>query len=153
MKQQILIWGILVLCSDISCQPASAQQAAFEDKYWQLVTITVSPAVDLDLDGTPDTDMRILLEDCDKDDAEMFSSHHKILKHTGTIKCDEEQADEVESGTWEYEPASKKLTTRRQGADPQTLTVAGVTSNRLVLHYTLTAKDGDHLVTAIFKVK
>lgn len=147
----------MILFSHSSCQPASGrgtlQSAPFADKYWKISTITVSPAVDLDLDGKPDTDMRMLIEDCDKDNAEMYSSNKKILEHAGKVKCDEDEEEIEEKGTWKYDAATKKLTADMNDTGPQVLTVVEATGDRLVLHYPFVAKDGKHLVRAVYRVK
>lgn len=149
--------GALVLFNHSSCQPAAAretlQSAPFADKYWKISTITVSPAVDLDLDGKPDTDMRILIEDCDKDNAEMYHSNKKIIEHVGKVRCDEYDEEIVEKGTWKYDAATQKLTMDMKDTGRQVVTVVEAASRRLVLHYPFMAKDGKHLVRAVYSVK
>ena len=127
---------------------------AFTDKYWKLETITVSPAVDLDMDGKPDTDMRILLADCQKDDAEMYKSNNKVMKHEGSEKCDEEDPQESEVGTWKYDVSTKKLTLNKTDYNkPEVLTVKEVSSGKLVLTGTFRSKNTEHLIHAVYKAK
>lgn len=130
------------------------QQAPFADKYWILESSTVVPAVDLDMDGKPDSDIRVMLEDCDKDDAEMFKTGGKLMKHNGKDKCDEEEEDVVESGTWKYNAATKQLTSHHHDTEkPQTLTVKEVSGNKMVLVYEFTSNKGKHVITGVYKVK
>ena len=65
------------------------QSPSFTGKFWKPVTMTVSPAIDLDLDGKPDTDLLANLEECDQDDAEMYKSNGKTIKHGGTGRFDD----------------------------------------------------------------
>lgn len=127
---------------------------AFTDKYWKLETITVSPAVDLDMDGKPDTDMRILLEDCQMDDAEMYKSNNKVMKHEGSQKCDDEDPQESEVGTWKYDSSTKKLTLNKNDYNkPEVLTIKEVSSGKLVVTGTFKSKNAEHLIHAVYKAK
>lgn len=146
--------GIIAGITSFETPESTNQSASFADKFWKVETITVSPAIDLDMDGKPDTDMKVMMEDCDKDDAEMFKSNNKIMKDGGEEKCDEEEEDIFESGTWKYDAAAKKITIKHHNTEkPSTATVKEVSATRLVLTSTFTSNKGNHNIIAVYKVK
>ena len=130
------------------------QKASFADKYWKFESSVVSPAIDLDMDGKADTDIRVMLEDCEKDDAEMYKTGGTVMKHEGANKCDEEDESVSESGSWEYNATTKQLTVKHHNTDkPQTMTVKEVSGNKMVVTSTFTSSKGKHNITAVYKLK
>lgn len=136
-------------------QPAaSSQHAPFTGKYWLLESSTVSPAIDLNMDGKPDTDIRVMQEDCEKDDAEMYKSDGKLMKNNGSRKCDDEEEAVEESGTWKYNAATKEITVHHYNTEkPQTVILKEVSGNKMVLSYTFKSTKATHIITAIYKAK
>ncbi len=133
---------------------AGKLQAPFADKYWLLESSTVVPAIDLDMDGKPDNDIRVMLEDCNKDDAEMYKTGGKIIKHNGAKKCDEDEETIEENGTWEYNAATKQLTSHHSDTDkPQTVTIQEVSATKMVATYVFKSAKATHTITAVFKSK
>lgn len=132
----------------------SHQKAPFADKYWIFESSVVTPAIDLDGDGKPDNDIRVMLEDCEKDDAEMFKTGGILMKHEGKNRCDEEDEVITESGTWKYDAATKQLTSKHHNTSkPQTVTVKEVTATKMVLNYVFTSAKGKHTINAVYKAK
>lgn len=149
-----IILSLVALSHEKVSGGESAQNEAFTDKYWKVETMTVSPAVDLDMDGKPDTDVRVLLEECEKDDAEMYKSNNKVMKHGGSEKCDEEDPDESEVGTWKYDASTRSLTVHHYDTrKPQVLTIKEVSSGKLVLTRTFQSNKGEHLIHAVLRAK
>lgn len=98
------------------------------------------------MDGKPDSDIRVMLEDCDQDDTEMFKAGGKTMKHNGKNKCDEEEEDEVESGTWKYNAATKQLTIHHNDTEKaQTLKVKEVSGNKMMMVHEFTSNKGKHV--------
>lgn len=131
------------------------QQPSFSDKYWVMESSTIVPAADMNGDGKPDADLRDILEDCDKDDAEMFRSDGKLMTHHGTKKCDSDEEEITEMGTWKYDPATKQITTNQDGmAKPHVVTIKELTASKMVATFDFTSTDGQkHTVTGTYKVK
>ncbi|MGX5819501.1 hypothetical protein ACWKWU_14995 [Chitinophaga lutea] len=137
----------------IPAAPA-AQQAPFADKFWILESSVVTPAIDLNMDGKPDTDIRVMMEDCEKDDTEMYKTGGKLIKNTGNVKCDEDEESQFESGTWQYDAATKKLTHHHYDTEkPETVIVKEVSANRLVISREFTSNKGKHTITATLRAK
>lgn len=133
----------------------SQQKAPFADKYWILESGSVTPAIDLDGDGKADTDIRVMLEDCQKDDAEMYKTGGKVMKHDGKLRCDEEEEAVItEKGTWTYDAATKQLTSKdNSSSKPQTVTVKEATATKMVVTYVFTSTKGKHTINAVYKAK
>lgn len=130
------------------------QKAPFADKYWKFESSVVTPAIDLNMDGKADSDIRVLLEDCEKDDAEMYKTGGTVMKHEGADKCDEEEETVFESGSWKYNPGTKQLTVKHHDTDkPQTMTVKEVSGNKMIVTSTFTSAKGKHNITAVYKLK
>ncbi|MBO9635499.1 MAG: hypothetical protein J7578_20510 [Chitinophagaceae bacterium] len=129
-------------------------QTAFADKYWVLESSVVEPAIDLNMDGKADTDIRVMLEKCELDDAEMFKSDGKLLKDFGSSKCDEEETNGKEVGNWKFDPATKQITSKHDDTEkPQVVTVKEVSGNKMVVTYAFTSSRGNHTITGIYKAK
>ncbi|WP_127124399.1 lipocalin family protein [Pseudoflavitalea rhizosphaerae] len=154
-SQTFLALTILISASIATAFTIPAdQKAPFADKYWILESSVVSPAIDLNMDGKADTDIRVMLEDCEKDDAEMYKTGGTVMKHEGASKCDEEEETVTESGNWKYNAGTKQLTVKHHDTDkPQTMTVKEVSGNKMVVTTTFTSGKGKHNVTAVYKLK
>lgn len=134
--------------------PDTDQKFPFADKFWKLESSVVAPAIDLDMDGKADTDIRVMMEDCEKDDAEMYKTGGKVMKHNGTNKCEEEDEAVVESGTWEYNATTKQLTIKHHDTrKAQTATIKEVSGNRMIVVSSFTSAKGKHTITAVYKAK
>ncbi len=76
-----------------------------------------------------------------------------VMKHGGASKCDEEETV-PESGTWEYNAATKQLTVKHHDTrKSQTITVKEVAGNRMVVTTVFTSGKGKHSITAVYKAK
>lgn len=131
------------------------QQPSFSGKYWLLESSSIVPAADMNGDGKPDADLRDIMEDCDKDDAEMFRSDGKLMTHHGTNKCSGDEEEIVELGTWKYDPAAKQITTNQAGMEkPHVVTIKELTASKMVATFDFTSPDGQkHTITGTYKVK
>jgi hypothetical protein len=146
----------IVLVTASFLKPVSNnQQAPFTGKYWILESSTVVPAIDLNMDGKPDNDIRVMMEDCELDDGEMYKADGKLMKDQGRKKCDEDDEQVMESGTWTYDAAAKKITVHHYDTDkPQTHTLKELSGNKMVLTYIFkTSKGSSHTITAVLKAK
>lgn len=133
--------------------PATHQDSPLGNRYWQLVSATITPAIDLDLDGKPDTDLGILLLPCDRDDADQYRSDGVIITDRGTTLCeDDEQAEREETGTWTYDAATKTLTMDRYDSDNiVTAKLESASATQLVLVAKHRSNQGMHTIRTILK--
>jgi len=134
--------------------PHSTQQAPFTGKYWVLESSTVVPAVDLTMDGKPDSDIRVMMAKCELDDAEMYKTDGKIMKDQGAKKCEEDDEQVEEVGTWKYDAGKKQFTKKHYDTDkPQVVTLKEISATKMVLTYVFKSAKGSHTATAVYKTK
>lgn len=127
--------------------------ASFTDKPWQMKELTASPEVDWDMDGKPDRDIFALLEHCDQDDILLFLKDHRVIRGSGDEKCDEEEEEIREDGSWEYDE-KKRVLILTEADKKEELQVAGCTARSLTLLRKFTTTRGkDHTLTAVYVLK
>lgn len=91
--------GILIA----ACGDPGRDQAVigFTDKKWQLTNLTVTPALDWDLDGQPEKDIFPLLDVCEKKQQIYFGSDHSMVQSYPNESCTEESAT-LQKASWQY---------------------------------------------------
>lgn len=93
------------------------------------------------------------MEDCEKDDILLLQTDNIIVRNVGKMKCDEEDDQEKQTGTWSYNQSNKKLVLKEDN-ETQELTVVASGGGRLVLTYNWNATNGKpHKMTAVYIVK
>lgn len=129
---------------------ATRQDSPFGDGYWILKSVTIHPALDVDMDGKPDTDLLILREACERDDASKYESDGLIRTDHGPTRCDDEEEREEETGTWSYDATTKILTMDHYDTDkPMTATVTSASSKQVVLTSRHESAYGTHMITTV----
>lgn len=149
----IVLSGLLSL----SCKPpgrnGGTQSASFVNKKWEMKALTVVPAIDWDLDGKKDTDIFALMEGCEKDDVLILKDDKIVVRNAGKMRCDDEEAQENQTGIWSYDGASKKLVLKEDQV-AQELTIVENSANKLVITYKWNATNGTlHKMTVVYSVK
>jgi hypothetical protein len=94
-------------------------------KDWKTTALTIDPAVDMNGDGTADTDMLSLYEDCQKDDLVRFGTDKTVTNDEGETKCDPDDPQTSSGGTWSFNSDETELTIVGMewfGEDNQTVT-------------------------------
>lgn len=130
------------------------QQTPFGDHYWTIESATIQPALDLDMDGKPDTDLLSIVPTCERDDADLFKPGGQLYTHRGTARCDEEEELEEETGTWTFLDKSKRLIVERfDGNKPQEMTLVESKADRLIFQSTHESSIGKHTIRTTFRRK
>ncbi|WP_300600209.1 hypothetical protein [Niabella sp.] len=150
-------WAFVIgLLTFVSCKlqarNAPEEEAPFTEKNWQLVSLTVHPAMDWDLDGEPETDIAGKLDLCERDDGLLFRSNRRVLRFYGAARCDDEAAQK-ETGNWAYEAAQKRLTVNEENAGPKVYEVAVSEAKKLVLLHRFSNGSRQHEMTAVYTIK
>lgn len=131
----------------------SDQSTSFVNKSWKLQGLSVAPAIDWDLDGKKGTDILAQMEDCEKDDLLFLRIDSVILRNEGKVKCEDEDEQERETGSWVNDKSQNKLLLKEDN-EVQELSIVESNSGRLVLAYTWNATDGkSHKITAVYVTK
>ncbi|MBT2560104.1 hypothetical protein J7E50_02565 [Pedobacter sp. ISL-68] len=138
----------------LSCKPSrgnsGTQSASFVNKKWEMKALSVAPAIDWDLDGKKDTDIFALMEGCEKDDVLILKDDKIVVRNAGKMRCDEEEAQEHQTGIWSYDGASKKLVLKEDQV-AQELTIVENSANKLVVTYKWNATNGTlHKMTVVY---
>ncbi|ADQ18012.1 lipocalin family protein [Leadbetterella byssophila] len=141
----------LAICTSLQ---ASQYSSPFGNKYWIIESSTIQPALDLDLDGKPDTDILKITPACEKDDALLFRADGTILTHRGKVKCEDDEETEEETGEWTYDASSKKFTLHYfDSRKPVVATLTEISANRIVAVETHKSAKGQHTIKTVLKVK
>lgn len=145
---------LLAMLLSLACIPSgtndSKQSGSFTNKSWKLHSLTVSPAIDWDLDGKKETDILAIMEACERDDLILMRNDNTIVRNAGKLKCDEDDEQEKQTGSWSYNKVSKKLVLKEE-SDAQVLSVVESTGNKLVLTYSWKATNGTlHQMKAVY---
>lgn len=132
----------------------TTQDSPFGNKRWALASSTISPALDVNGDGKPDTDLTILTQVCEKDDSELYTPEGTIITYRGKSRCEEDEEDEEETGTWEYDARTKTLTVHRYDSRrPVISKVVSVSAQQIELSSQHKSSSGTHTIKTILKVK
>ena len=75
---------------------------------WRITAITITPGIDLDEDGTVDTDVYKFTEACDRDDYLVFSANGTYEDNEGATKCDTGDP-QTASGNWAFNDNETKM--------------------------------------------
>ena len=89
--------------------PTGNNSPAFVDKKWKMTAFELTPAVDLDGDGTPDSDLMPYLDDCAKDDLIIFKKDGSLGGDPGAKLCPGDNTSGDVSGSWTYDKNTKML--------------------------------------------
>ncbi|WP_345232554.1 DUF5004 domain-containing protein [Olivibacter ginsenosidimutans] len=147
MKKYPLIMMISLIAfaackKDKDNEDGEPAKTGFVDKKWVLESMTINPAIDLNGDGTAETDMMDFSDPCVLDDITTFRKDGKTVLNDGKLRCNEENPQERVTGTWSYDEATKQLTTQETGESPSTVQVVKIDDQHLVLKQEMTTDDG-----------
>jgi hypothetical protein len=118
---------------------------SFVGKNWVVQSILLDPAIDLDGDGKPDSDMVPFLDDCNRDDSVVFQADGKMMEDHGAVLCDDDNNVKLKhTHNWTYDATSRKISL----ADPTTPSevstwdVLDLSSSTLNVRATILPEDG-----------
>jgi hypothetical protein len=124
---------------------------SFTDKTWKVDAMTINPAIDWDLDGTPDTDILGLMEECDQDDLITLRKDGKTITNYGKTKCDPSEPNEEPTGSWTFDADSKKMTLTYDGGDVEEWTVTQNDGSTLKMKGVLPNVTPEYTITMTLK--
>lgn len=146
---------VLVVCS-VNSQPNEGEgqgKFSFTGKKWQMEKFMVAPAIDWDLDGTPDTDIFPLLEPCDRDDLLLFREDQKMIRFSGAEKCDEDEEPAKEDGTWKYNERTGMLTMAGDNKVEESKVLESSAKRLTLKHVFKSTRGTEHALTATYVVR
>ncbi|MDJ1467749.1 lipocalin family protein [Cytophagaceae bacterium DM2B3-1] len=144
----LTLLGSLASCKKDSEPDPSKNDPVFVGKRWKMSSMIVSPAVDLDGDGTADPDWLVFMPECAKDDITIFKSDGTIGGEAGQVCPDEEPTSST--STWTYDQNAKKFTIK-DGSEVDVYDVVEVSSSTLTVK--ATAEDEGQEITVLLTWK
>lgn len=85
--------------------------ASFVGVRWQMAEFKLDPALDIDGDGKPDSDLMRFLRPCDLDNTIVFERSGRMSGDNGKVTCDDDHNDPAANkpGSWTYDNVTKLL--------------------------------------------
>lgn len=149
MKTIFLKWPIIVVAIMIafsSCKKDSDAPAVVTTtptEYltagnWLTTAITITPGVDIG-NGVLLTDLFSTLDACEKDDLLIFNSDGTVTADEGVLKCDPNDPQSVNDGTWSISSDYQTLTMTPPADNTEdpilTLTIVSLNDTQLVMSF------------------
>lgn len=92
----------------------------------------ISPAIDFDGDGTQENDLWPYVQTCNRDDFYFFTTSLVYTLEEGTTKCDENDPQVIETGTWTWNSDETILTVSPNGFPTAEVPVQELTESKMV---------------------
>jgi hypothetical protein len=144
-------YTIVILLLSMTSFRSTTLDTPFGNKYWVTASSTISPALDLNLDGKPDTDVLQAVPKCEIDDAIKLLPDGVLMTHRGKNHCFDDEEEEEEAGTWSYNPKTKVLTLDYDDSRrPTVMTLVEISSDRIVATSTHESSKSKHTIRAVF---
>lgn len=128
---------VFVSCKDDDDDPpAKTKTELLTSKNWTRTTVTITPAIDYDGNGTQENDLTPYIPTCDLDDFYRFNANTSFTREEGPSKCDANAPQVVYTGTWVWNSDETILTLTPLGQGTQEMKVVELTATKMVWNYT-----------------
>ncbi len=115
--------------------PAKTKTELLTSKNWTRTTVTITPAIDYDGNGTQENDLTPYIQTCDLDDFYRFNSNTSFTREEGPSKCDANDPQVVYTGTWVWNSDETILTLTPLGQATQQMKVVELSATKMVWNY------------------
>ncbi len=103
---------------------------------WKVTGMTINPGIEVL--GVVLTDIYALgIEDCTKDDLITFNTDGTLTEDEGASKCNPDDPQTTNDGTWTLSDDGKTLTILYPGDDPEIATITTLNGTNLIITSTL----------------
>jgi hypothetical protein len=130
----LLFLGVLAFSScnddDEEEEPAPTRSELLVNKNWSVTGLTVEPAIDIDNNGTQENNLIPFLAPCFLDDFFRYNSNGTYTGEEGASKCDPNDPQVFESGTWLWNSDQTRLVMNFSGGSRDVL-VTSITAGEL----------------------
>lgn len=160
MKNQAKLFGLLILFVIIgvsSCKKDENKDTTTKSTRdylvsgnWKTTAITVSPGINFGT--TVITDFFAQEDDCQKDDLTKFNADGTITDDEGATKCDPNDPQTTNDGTWILSADGKSVTIDYPNEDPMTIVITSINDKTLTGSYTLEEDFGSGPLTYTFTI-
>ncbi len=139
MKNYFKLFSMLAIASIFvlsSCEKKSDDNKTTTDYLtagnWKVTGMTVSPGIEVM--GITITDIyEYFLEPCTKDDLIKFNLDGTVTDDEGATKCDPDDPQTSNDGTWTLTNDDKTITIMYPGEDPAPATIVSINGSTLVV--------------------
>lgn len=125
-------------CNNDDEDPKTTKTNLLTSGSWKVSTSTVSPAIDINGDGTTETDLTPFIKACTKDDVTNYKADKTYTEEEGATKCNPNDPQVFTTGTWTFTDNETKLTVTPSGASPTTYSIMELSGNTLKVSDTFT---------------
>ena len=143
----LLIFGA---CSkkDDDNPPEKTKTELLTAGFWKVTAMTVDPGINFG--GTIITDFYAQMLDCQKDDLTKFETNGKITDDEGATKCDPNDPQTTNNGSWVLSADGKSITISYPGDDPITFDISTLDETTLKGVFTIIEDFGSGPLTYAF---
>jgi hypothetical protein len=152
-KLNLLLIASLFLVT-FSCKKDDAppsKKDLLSGKNWVLVSQTVSPGINFN--GTLITDLYAQMDDCSKDDISKFNSNGTYTFEEGATKCDVNDPQVFDSGTWVFNSDETILVLTSPSSGTVNAEIVELTSSKCVITQEETLDGIVYTITNTFQSK
>lgn len=110
---------------------------AFVGKTFTVQSIKIDPAIDLNGDGKPGSELTEFLDACDLDDAVTFQPDGKLVEDHGTNRCDPNEARTEHTSNWSHNGGKITMTNPADPTDTNTWNILESTNSTLKVQLTI----------------
>ncbi len=143
-----------MLSATLGLVKRAKQENPLGNKYWVYSSSTISPALDINMDGKVDTDILKAAPKCEIDDAIRLDPEGVLMTHRGKVHCFEDEEVEEEAGTWTYNPKTKVLVLDFDDSHrASVMTLTEVSSQRITAVSTHESSMGKHTIRTVLTPK
>ena len=146
---------ILASCSkddnNDSSTPTKTTKEYLTAGFWKFTAITVDPGIVIP-GGTTITDFFSQQDACSKDDIMRFNSDGSITDDEGATKCDPNDPQTSNDGSWALSADNKVLTISYPGEDAISVTITSINDTTFTGNYTMVENFGGGDVTYTFTI-
>jgi hypothetical protein len=147
----LLIITITLLAFSCKKDEKVMKKDLLSGKDWILISETISPA--LDVNGTLITDLYSQLDACDKDDIGKFNSNGTYTLEEGLTKCDVNDPQVYETGTWTFNSDETIIVTSSSTGEVTNSNIQELTANKLILKQEAIFNNINYTITSTYQKK
>jgi len=144
---------VSLFLATLSCKKddAPTKTDLLSGKNWILTAETVSPAIDYN--GNLVTDLYAQMDDCDKDDISKFNANGTYTFEEGATKCDVNDPQVWESGTWVFNSDQTILILTSLDMDTVNAEIIELTSSKCVISQESNFDNINYTITDTYQKK
>jgi hypothetical protein len=135
---------------ETEAQPQKTTTDYLTAGYWKTTAMTIDPGINFG--GTVITDFYAQMLPCSKDDLTRFNANGTITDDEGATKCDVNDPQTTNDGTWVLSADNKSITLTYPGEEPITIVFSTINATTLSGTYVVVEDFGSGPIVYTFSV-